>query len=389
MLELLFLLLPIAAAYGWYMGQRSAQQSRQQEANRLSRDYVAGVDFLLSHQEDKAAELFLNMLEADNDKVEAHLALGNLFRSRGEVDRALRIHQTLLDNPVLNEEQRLLTIQQLGRDHMAAGLYDRAESMFNQLVDEQDFRENALQQLLLIYQSTGEWQHAVETAGRLVKLGKEQPRRDIAHFYCELAVQAWRNGDRPRSMALLKKGATADKDNARVSIMSGQLLLEQGQYQLAVDSLQRVLKQDKDLVSETLVMLETCYQHLNQPEQWVAYLRRCVAEDTGAAAELYLADRLERDQGAAAAQNYLCDQLSHHPNLRVFYRLIDYQWRAAEAGSAKNSLLVLKDLVSEQLRVKPRYRCQKCGFTAQTLYWHCPACRNWSTVKPIRGMDGQ
>ena len=140
MLELLFLLLPVAAAYGWYMGRRNAQQTKQDEANRLSRDYVAGMNLLLSNQQDKAVDLFLDMLKEDTGTVEAHLTLGNLFRSRGEVDRAIRIHQTLMESASLSYDQRLLAVQQLGRDYMAAGMYDRAEDMFNQLVDETDFR---------------------------------------------------------------------------------------------------------------------------------------------------------------------------------------------------------------------------------------------------------
>ncbi|HAD40004.1 MAG TPA: lipopolysaccharide assembly protein LapB, partial [Plesiomonas shigelloides] len=161
MLELLFLLLPIAAAYGWYMGRRSARQDEQQEVNRLSREYVAGVNFLLSNQQDKAVDLFLDMLKEDSGTVEAHLTLGNLFRSRGEVDRAIRIHQALVENATLTFDQRLLAMQQLGKDYLAAGLYDRAEDMFSQLVDEPDFRESALQQLLTIYQATREWAKAI------------------------------------------------------------------------------------------------------------------------------------------------------------------------------------------------------------------------------------
>lgn len=219
MLELLFLLLPVAAAYGWYMGRRSAQQNKQDEANRLSRDYVAGVNFLLSNQQDKAVDLFLDMLKEDTGTVEAHLTLGNLFRSRGEVDRAIRIHQTLMESASLTYEQRLLAIQQLGRDYMAAGLYDRAEDMFNQLTDETDFRIGALQQLLQIYQATSEWQKAIDVAERLVKLGKDKQRVEIAHFYCELALQHMASDDLDRAMTLLKKGAAADKNSARVSIM--------------------------------------------------------------------------------------------------------------------------------------------------------------------------
>lgn len=171
----------------------------------MSREYVAGVNFLLSNQQDKAVDLFLEMLKEDSSTVEAHLTLGNLFRSRGEVDRAIRIHQALMESASLTFEQRLLAVQQLGRDYMAAGLYDRAEDMFNQLVEEQDFRLGALQQLLIIHQATSDWHNAIEVAEKLVKMGKDNQRLEIAHFYCELALQAMGSDDLDKAMGLLKK----------------------------------------------------------------------------------------------------------------------------------------------------------------------------------------
>ncbi|HDX8754159.1 TPA: lipopolysaccharide assembly protein LapB [Klebsiella michiganensis] len=389
MLELLFLLLPVAAAYGWYMGRRSAQQSKQDDASRLSRDYVTGVNFLLSNQQDKAVDLFLDMLKEDTGTVEAHLTLGNLFRSRGEVDRAIRIHQSLMESASLTYDQRLLAVQQLGRDYMAAGLYDRAEGMFKQLVDETDFRLSALQQLLQIYQATSDWQSAIEVAERLVKLGKEKHRGEIANFWCELALQQMAGNDLDKAMALLKKGAAADRNSARVSIMMGRVWMEKGDYAKAVESLERVIEQDKELVGETLEILQTCYQQLGKTDEWEAFLRRCAEENTGATADLMLAQILEQREGVDAAQNYVTRQLERHPTMRVFHKLIDYHINEAEEGRAKESLGVLRHMVGEQVRSKPRYRCQKCGFTAHTLYWHCPSCRSWSTIKPIRGLDGQ
>ena len=375
MLELLFLLLPVAAAYGWYMGRRSAQQSKQDDASRLSRDYVTGVNFLLSNQQDKAVDLFLDMLKEDTGTVEAHLTLGNLFRSRGEVDRAIRIHQSLMESASLTYDQRLLAVQQLGRDYMAAGLYDRAEGMFKQLVDETDFRLSALQQLLQIYQATSDWQSAIEVAERLVKLGKDKHRGEIANFWCELALQQMAGNDLDKAMALLRKGAAADRNSARVSIMMGRVWMEKGDYAKAVESLERVIEQDK--------------QQLGKIDEWEAFLRRCAEENTGATADLMLAQILEQREGAESAQNYVTRQLERHPTMRVFHKLIDYHINEAEEGRAKESLGVLRHMVGEQVRSKPRYRCQKCGFTAHTLYWHCPSCRSWSTIKPIRGLDGQ
>ena len=389
MLELLFLHLPVAAAHGWHMGRRSAQHSTQVDASRLSRDYVTGVNFLLSNQQDKAVDLFLDMLKEDTGTVEAHLTLGNLFRSRGEVDRAIRIHQSLMESASLTYDQRLLAVQQLGRDYMAAGLYDRAEGMFKQLVDETDFRLSALQQLLQIYQATSDWQSAIEVAERLVKLGKEKHRGEIANFWCELALQQMAGNDLDKAMALLKKGAAADRNSARVSIMMGRVWMEKGDYAKAVESLERVIEQDKELVGETLEMLQTCYQQLGKTDEWEAFLRRCAEENTGATADLMLAQILEQREGVDAAQNYVTRQLERHPTMRVFHKLIDYHINEAEEGRAKESLGVLRHMVGEQVRSKPRYRCQKCGFTAHTLYWHCPSCRSWSTIKPIRGLDGQ
>lgn len=390
MLELLFLLLPVAAAYGWYMGRRSAQQDKQQEANRLSREYVAGVNFLLSNQQDKAVDLFLDMLKEDSNTVEAHLTLGNLFRSRGEVDRAIRIHQALMESSSLTFEQRLLAVQQLGRDYMSAGMYDRAEDMFSQLIDEEDFRISALQQLLVIHQATSDWMKAIDVAEKLVKLGMDKQHIEIAHFYCELALQAVSSDDLDKAMSLLKRAASADKQCARVSIMFGRIYMAQHDYAKAIESLQRVLSQDKELVSETLPMLHQCYQHWTDQQQvWTGFLKRCVEENCGATAELMLVEIIEQYEGCDVVQAYINRQLQRHPTMRVFYRLMDYHLADAEDGRAKESLLLLRDMVGEQIRTKPRYRCHKCGFTAHSLYWHCPSCRSWASVKPIRGLDGQ
>lgn len=389
MLELLFLLLPVAAAYGWYMGRRGIQQERQQEANKLSRGYVDGVNFLLSNQQDKAVDLFVDMLKEDGGAFEAHLTLGNLFRSRGEVDRAIRIHQSLIESASLSFEQRLLSTQQLGWDYMAAGLYDRAEQMFTQLIDEDDFKVASLQQLLIIHQATSDWLQAIEVAEKLIKFGKDFLRIEIAHFYCELALQAMGSDDLDKAMGLLKKGSAADSNCARVSIMLGRIWIARNDDSKAINELKRVIEQDKDFVSETIPMLHECYQRLERPDEWLDYLKRCVAEKTGSSAELMLADELEQREGRDVAQNYINRQLQSHPTMRGFYRLMNYQLADAEEGRAKESLIVLRNMVGEQIRTKPRYRCEKCGLTANSLYWHCPSCKAWATVKPIRGLDGQ
>ena len=387
MFELLFLLLPIAAAYGWYMGDRNAKQKYLNQSNRLSREYVDGLNFLLSNQKDKAVDIFLDLLKEDEGTLEAHLTLGNLFRSRGEVDRAIRIHQALMESSSLSFDQRLLAIQQLGRDYMVAGLYDRAEEMFLQLVDEEDFQRHALQQLLIIYQSTSEWINAINTASRLVKLGNEKYKIEIAQFYCELAALAITNDDLDQAYNLLKKSATADANCARTSLMLGRVFMVQDKTEQAIESFQQIINQDKAFIGEALPLLKACYEKINQPQLLKQFLEICVKQDTGNVAELMLADIVEKNNGLDAAQYYLYRELLKHPNLKGFYRLMDYHVADAEQGKAKESLLLLRNMVGEQIKSVPNYRCQKCGFTVNTLYWLCPSCRSWSTIKPVRDFE--
>lgn len=387
MFELLFLLLPIAAAYGWYMGDRNAKQKYINQSNRLSREYVDGLNFLLSNQKDKAVDLFLDMLKEDEGTLEAHLTLGNLFRSRGEIDRAIRIHQALMESSSLTFEQRLLAIQQLGRDYMGAGLYDRAEEMFLQLIDEEDFQQNALQQLIIIYQSTSEWINAINAATKLVKLGNEKYKTYIAQFYCELASLAIANDDLDKAYSLLQKSSAADPNCARTSLMLGRILIVQNKTEEAIESLKQILQQDKAFIGEALPLLNECYNKLNKQDEFKQFLQLCVDKDTGNVAELMLADIIEKQNGLDSAQYYMYRELLKHPNLKGFYRLMDYHVADAEQGKAKKSLLLLRNMVGEQIKAVPNYRCQKCGFTVNTIYWLCPACRSWSTIKPVRDFE--
>lgn len=389
MLEFLFLLLPIAVSYGWYMGRKNMQENQKEKANFFSKKHLTGINFLFSNQKNKVIDVFLDMLKEETTAIEAHLTLGNIFRSQGEVDRAIHIHQLLMKNTLLTFKQRLLAIHQLGLDYMAAGFYDRAEDIFNQLVAEDDFSVSALSLLLQIHQLTSEWLKAIEVAEKLIKLGKEHRRVEITHFYCELALQAMRIGNITRALLFLKKGEVADKNSARVSLMRGSIYMAQKDYADAVSELTLVLDQDREMVTETLPMLKTCYQKLEQPNAWSNFLKRCVEKKTGSLAEILLIDIIEQEQGPKEAQDYINQQLRLNPTMRMFHKLMNFHISEAEEGYAKESLETLRDIFNEQIQTKPRYHCHKCGFTSHNLYWHCLSCKSWASVKPIRGLNGQ
>ena len=394
MIELLFLLLPIAAAYGWYMGHRSAQKDREDFSNKLSRDYVTGVNFLLSNQTEKAVDLFLNMLqkqEAENEiesdsQFEAELTLGNLFRSRGEVDRALRIHQALDRSPNYTFEQKLLAKQQLAKDFMAVGFYDRAENLYITLVDEPEFAEGALQQLAVIYQKTKEWKKAINVAEKLAKIAPKEDNIELAQYYCEY-VQALPNGHKENPQQILQQALKVAPGCVRASMMLADLNIAQQDYQSAVRILENVLNQNPNYIGEVLPQLKECYRQLDQLDNFELFLIRVTQEIRNSSVELALADLIAEKDGRSAAQGKVYQQLNHNPSMFLFHRFIEYQIDDAEEGRGKDSLVLLHKLVGERIKQGFDYRCVNCGYQSHKLMWCCPACRQWEKVKPRRGIE--
>jgi Predicted N-acetylglucosaminyl transferase len=394
MIELLFLLLPIAAAYGWYMGHRSAQKDREDFSNKLSRDYVTGVNFLLSNQTEKAVDLFLNMLqkqEAENEiesdsQFEAELTLGNLFRSRGEVDRALRIHQALDRSPNYTFEQKLLAKQQLAKDFMAVGFYDRAENLYITLVDEPEFAEGALQQLAVIYQKTKEWKKAINVAEKLAKIAPKEDNIELAQYYCEY-VQALPNGHKENPQQILQQALKVAPGCVRASMMLADLNIAQQDYQSAVRILENVLNQNPNYIGEVLPQLKECYRQLDQLDNFELFLIRVTQEIRNSSVELALADLIAEKDGRSAAQGKVYQQLNHNPSMFLFHRFIEYQIDDAEEGRGKDSLVLLHKLVGERIKQGFDYRCVNCGYQSHKLMWCCPSCRQWEKVKPIRGIE--
>ena len=394
MLELLFLRLPIAAAYGWYMGHRSAKKDQEDISNKLSRDYVAGVNFLLANQTEKAVDLFLDMLQKQeneneidsNSQFEAELTLGNLFRSRGEVDRALRIHQALDSSPHYTFEQKLLAKQQLARDFMAVGFFDRAEHLYILMVDEPEFAEGALQQLALIYQKTKEWKKAINVAEKLAKISPNSHQIELAHYYCEY-VKNLPDESKEDPKQILLQALAVSPTCVRASMMLAELSIKQKDYQSAVHFLENILMQNPDNIGEVLHRLKFCYQQLNQWDNFELFLIKASREKNNSAVALMLADLIEEKDGRAAAQLKLYQQLQQNPATPIFHRFIQYQIDDAEKGRGKDSLILLHKMVGERIKQTFGYRCSNCGYQTHKLIWCCPSCRQWETIKPVSSIE--
>ncbi|MDO9698726.1 lipopolysaccharide assembly protein LapB [Glaesserella parasuis] len=393
MLELLFLLLPIAALYGWYMGQRSAKKDQDAINNKFSRDYVTGLNFLLSNQQEKAVDLFLSMLqkqESENQistesQFEAEITLGNLFRSRGEVDRALRIHQGIENSLHYSFEQKLLAKQQLAKDFMAAGFYDRAENYYITLLDEPEFAVNSLSQLAVIYHKTREWKKAINVAEKRLRIEPEMDKIPLSHYYCEYA-QAVRSDDEKAFLTALQKALSYVPHCARASILLGDFFFEKQEMRTALHHFEAVLEQEPNYISEVLHKIKQCYIALNEQNNFELFLIKANQIKHNSSVDLALAEFIEQKDGVEAAQSRLYQQVRQFPSLMTFHRFIYYQVNEAEEGRGKESLVLLHKMVGDRIKQGFQYRCIHCGYQSYRLSWHCPSCRTWESIKPMQSI---
>lgn len=390
MFELLFLLLPIAAAYGWFMGKRDKTQKNQDRNDQIIRDYVNGLNFLLSNKKEEAIDLFLAQLkEEESHHFETHLTIGNLFRTRGEVERAIHIHRGLLESEQLTTEEKLLTQKELAQDYFSSGLYDRSEQILLLLADEEDFNLFALSQLIAIYQATLEWEKAIGCAIRLIKLGDKSYSMQVGQFYCELATVAINQAHLDRAKMFAVKAISFNAKCVRASLLLGKIAMKQKLYEIAKVHLMHPLDQNPIFAAEALPQLKICCDQLANESELKHFLEACVFKKVGDKAELMLVNIIEEQQGDDKAREELTRYLTIHPNLNGFLRLIDYHLMKAENGNAKESLILLKNMVQMQIKQLPNYRCEQCGFAVKTLYWLCPKCRNWESIKPIQQFSAQ
>lgn len=388
MYDLLWLLLPVAAASGWVMAKRSMQKTRHSRSRDFSSDYFQGLNFLLNEQPDKAIEVFIRMLEVDSDTVETHLALGNLFRRRGEVDRAIRIHQNLIARPTLSKTQRSAALLELAQDYMRAGWLDRAESLFDELLENNLHTTPALRHLLDIYQQEKEWDKAIMVARRLDSESGQSMKPMIAQFYCEQADAAMKKGDENLASQILKRALGYDKRCVRASILQGRMAMRADNCKAALKSFRQVEEQDIEYLPEILEQMRQCYLNLDAAEAFKEYLRVIIERYSGATPILMLADLLANTQGDRVAAEFVTEQVRKRPSVRGLGRLIDLNLTSA-SGKGKEDLQILRDLVEQLLSNKPIYKCSHCGFAGKSLHWQCPSCKEWNSVKPIHGIEGE
>ncbi len=385
MMELLWLLLPVAAASGWLAARRS--DARAAAARRMpDAAYFKGLNYLLNEQPDKAIDVFTQLVEVDEETVETHLALGNLFRRRGEVDRAIRIHQNLIARDNLSDEQRALALLELGQDYMRSGLFDRAENLFQELAETRLYREQALHNLRQIFEQEKDWERCLESAGRWEQVTGEALRVERAHYYCELAQVALRAGDEGRAADLLEQASRCDPQGIRAVLLRAELAFRRGEIDSAIELLGSVEQKSPDFTGETLSLLRECYRAQDREAEFGTHLRELVARTHGEVEVLALSRIIQEEEGELPALQFVLAHLKEYPSLEGLQRLFALNLNGSRE-ILPETVAVVEPMLGRLVAECPAYQCQRCGFSARELHWQCPGCKSWSSIRRIRSLS--
>jgi lipopolysaccharide biosynthesis regulator YciM len=374
--ELLFLLLPVAAAYGWFMGRNSLKTKELKGRADIARNLSSGLNFLLTDQEDKAIEQLLELLDVEAATIDTYLALANLFRRKGDWDKAIKIHEKLhqLKLPKVKAQQ----IQfELAKDYYAAGLFDRAEKLLLPLTENEQLREGALKQLFSIFLSTHEMHKAVALSPAVAQTQSRSLRIALANMQVQQLEQH-------PDIASLSQLAEDYPQAIRPRFALAKLALVRQDTATAQGAIVSILKQKPQWSADLLPLLSQCQL---DPEQWQQLLTQLADKHHNISARLLLTDWLAEHQSVSAAEQYLLQKLQQQPNIRLFQKLL--QLRQQQSAMAGEVLESVAGLVNAYLDSKALYSCRSCGFKTRQPYWLCPSCQQWETVEPIAGIDGR
>jgi lipopolysaccharide biosynthesis regulator YciM len=352
----------LAGHFGW--GRRWPRPF-----SKLHPDYLTGLDYLVTEQPDRALDMFLKLMDANADTIETHFALGSLYRRRGEVERAIRIHQNLLERDALPPEHREQALLALAQDYLRAGLLDRAEGLFQQVSEMPRLRASALDALRLVYERQHEWRQALGSYRRLARIKSAPPRTVAAHYLCELAGLEIERGDLPGARQLLREAREEAAPFPRAALLRAQIAERDAQPALALRLLQKALADEPQLLqgelSHLLALVDAGARDRVLTELVVLAESRGFAELKHLVFAAIAADLIAAPPLRASIEKVLSED-----------ETLQAVWRAGPAQYERTAHEIAALLAHAE-----KYRCNECGFSGRSFYWHCPACHSWDSFE--------
>lgn len=376
-------LLFLAAALGYFFARFGDDEEDDVflPSSRLNADYIKGLNYLLNEQPDQALEVFMRMVEVDDETLETHFALGSLFRRRGEVDRAIRVHQNLIARPDLSAMHRENALIALAEDYLSAGLFDRAETLFQELRSSTEFRVKALERLVRIYEVTHDWQPAIEACSELEKIAPtRQISGRIAHYYCELAEESLQLKDFVKAREFLREATSSRHSTVRAQLALASVAQESGNHAEAIRLYRAVMEQQPRLIGEVVPRLAASCQASDNQALLTSILDNLRSTGMEASQSIALAAiynrRIDNPVALQCLQDYVVAD-------RVLSKLIPLeQLRTGDPAAQHAAIEKIREGLAQMFSPAHRYRCKECGYHTSQLAWQCPSCRAWESVAP-------
>jgi lipopolysaccharide biosynthesis regulator YciM len=384
-IELWWLLaLPVFFGLGW-AAARVDIRHLVSESKALPRSYFKGLNFLLNEQPDKAIDAFIEVVSVDSETIELHFALGNLFRRRGEIERAIRMHTSLVNRSDLNEEQRLHALYELGQDYLKSGLLDRAEEALAKL-EGTSYGSRARVYLLEIFELEKDWEKAIAVAAGIEAETGISKQKEIAQFHCEHAVSLMAQSRPEEARAQAEAALKANRKAVRAQIILGDIAAQAGRHEEAIEAWQKVETQDPAYLSLVAAKLIESYRQLGRLKDCMTLLRGYL-ERYSSLDLLDLAFQLCLElEGVDAAYKLVRDELRRSPTLLGLDKLLEAQVMSAPP-ERQADLQLVKSLINRHTHRVARYACENCGFKARQFFWRCPGCGGWETYPPKRAEE--
>lgn len=373
------LALPLFFLFGWLAARMDLKQLLT-ESSAMPAAYFKGLNFLIKEQHDKAIEAFIEAVKINSESLELHFALGSLFRLRGEIDRAIHLHNNLLERPQLSDVQRFAIMAELAQDYLKAGLFDRAEELFRALCASPTYHQPALRSLLDIYIRERDWTRAIETAAELERASGVRFHKEIAQFHCELAVEAAAAVGVEQAKKHLVEALAANSECVRATIMLGDMEAAAGARLEAIAIWKRVEQQKPQYLGLVASRLLENYTAQDKTSEGLELLKMWMEKYSLPSILNIIYEATLKHEGADAAAKLARTELIRKPSLNILDRLL--QAREIEKSGEESDVGLIKNTVHHFLGNTRSYCCSQCGFRARQYYWQCPGCNHWESFPP-------
>ncbi len=382
--EMYWLLLLLAAAAGWFLALIIYKRPSKP---KIPGEYLKGLNYLLNEQPDKALEVFIDLVDVDTETIETHLVLGNMFRRRGEVDRAIRIHQNLIARPAIEATDKSIALLELAKDYLKAGLLDRAESLLKDVIEIGLHTVDAYPLLLGLYEQEKEWDLAIETAKKVEKLKGIKMNHITAHYYCELSQIALDDSASDEGEAkktakqYAKKALSFDKTCPRANVLLGHIAMRDENYRSATKFYITVANQNPEYLPEVLMNLRKAFIKQDDHQGFKQFLSSIKDSNLSG---ITLSNLLEGLQENDDEKKLILDWLLDKSKLSLLE--VNGFLKSKNVNNESINELGLSKIqqsVEQFISDRSTHQCKQCGFHGKLLYWQCPSCHNWGTVVPI------